>query len=263
MVTKKWQILLCFVALLLLAACKGDGEATTVEEIESQTEISTVIPAELPTDIPPEDTPMSEEVKQEDPAPEEPVAGNLLDAEAMIERFGNYVLRPEDLPHSYSLSEGGELHITTRRLINEMGELEAKTYVRNTGRIDGWWMKLDRTNKEDFAPGSFESMIELFDSQAGAQAAIAPENYQLHQDESRAYQLVDGGCDLGDRCEFYYSEKEEPTTELVIAQYNIAFTYKNAFVWVMSRGLIIDMEADYILDAARSVLAKLESAPTK
>ena len=50
---------------------------------------------------------------------------------------------------------------------------------------------------------------------------------------------------------------------MIIAQYNIAFTYKNAFVWIMARGLEFDMDADYMLDAANAILAKLESAPTE
>jgi hypothetical protein len=73
---------------------------------------------------------------------------------------------------------------------------------------------------------------------------------------------VDGGCEIGDTCEFFYSEKEDPTTDLVTAQYNLAFTYKNAFVWVMARGLEIDLDADYVLEAAGIVFEKLENAPT-
>lgn len=265
--TKKWLILLWLVALLLVTACQDDRAATTVEETEIPTLIPTLIPTEIPTDIPKEDPPTPENTAETSAEgvgkPEDTPIEPLLDSEAMLARLGGYLLRPDDLPHSYSLSEGGELHNTTLRLINDMGELKAKTYVRNTGRIDGWWVQLKRASKADFAPGTFENSIELFESQDGAQTAMTPDYYQLHQDESREYTLVDGGCDLGDRCEFYYSEKEDPATELVTAQYTVAFTYKNAFVWVMARGLTVDLEAGYVLDAARSVLGKLVTAPTK
>jgi len=191
------------------------------------------------------------------------VSVDLLDAEAMVDRLGKYLLRAEDLPHSYTIPEDGEQHTSTMRLIQEMGEIEAKTYVRDTGRIDGWWLRLKRTNKADFAPGSFESSIELFTSAAGAQTAMTPAYYLMYKDESREYSPVDGGCNLGDYCEFYYSEKKDPATELVTAQYNLAFSYRNAFAWVMARGLTIDMDPEYVIDAARAVLAKLEAAPTQ
>ena len=265
--TKKWLTLFGLVAILLLTACQGDETQTLIEEVEIPTLAPTEIPTDIPTDILIEASPTPENpvetVVEVEAVPEEPGVESLLDTEAMIERFGNYVLRPDDLPHSYTLSEDGERHITTLRLINEWGELEAKTYVRNTGRIDGWWLQLKRTNKSDFAPGAFESSIELFETQEGARTAMAPDNFLLHKDESREYTLVDGGCDLGDHCEFYYSEREDPNTELITAQYNVAFTYKNAFVWVMARGLTVDLEANYVLEAANSVLGKLENAPTK
>ncbi len=265
--TKKWLILLCLVTLVLVTACQGDKAATTDEVAEIPTQILTEISTETPTEPPEEDFPTPEntvEISEEDDgASDDVIIESLLDTEAMLERLGSYLLRPDDLPHSYYITEGGELHTTTLRLINDMGELEAKTYIRNTERIDGWWVQFKRTSKADFAPGTFECSIELFESQDGAQTAMTPDYYQLEQDESREFTLVDGGCDLGDHCEFYYSEKEDPTTELITAQYNVAFTYKNAFVWVMARGLTVDLEADYVLEAASSVLGKLENAPTK
>lgn len=273
MCKKYWLILAGLLLLLIATACQGDKSATKMEATEIPTLVPTEVPAQIPTEIPTEvpteipevDSPVEgggeEEVEEPEPEPEKIVEKPLLNAEEMLSRLGNYVLRPGDLPHSYTLSEDGERHLTTLRLINEMGELEAKTYVKNTGRIDGWWSRLKRTNKDDFAPSAFESSIELFDSKEGAQAAMSPDNFKLHQDESREHTPVKGGCDLGDHCEFYYSEREDPVTELVIAQYNVAFRYRNAFVWVMAQGLVVDLDADYVLDAARSVLVKLKEAP--
>ncbi len=275
MCKKYWLILVGLLLLLVATGCQGDKSVTEMEATEIPTLIPTEIslekptetPIEIPTDIPEEEPPVqeaTEEVVEEvETKPEEIAEGPLLDAQAMIDRLGTYVLRPDDLPHSYIMADDGERHLTTLRLINEMGELEAKTYVKNTGRIDGWWSRFKRTNKEDFAPAAFESSVELFETVEGAMTAMTPEYYQIHKDESREYNLIEGGCDIGDHCEIYYSEKEDPTTELVTAQYNVAFTYRNAFVWVMARGLVIDLEADYVLDAARSVLAKLQAAPTQ
>ena len=249
MKTTRWFILVLLVIALSLTACGPQDEPSTSEEAEKPKESERT---------------QDESMEKDDDEPvDEPVDSTLLDAEKMVDILGDYLLRPGDLTEEYSIPEGGEQRMATIRLIQEMGEIEAKTYVKETGRIDGWWLEIQRKNKDDFAPNTFESTIELFDSEDGPRTAISPEHFQLHKDESREYRPVAGGCDLGDHCEFYYSEREEPTTEMIIVQYDIAFTYKNAFVWILARGLEYDMDADYIIEAAEKVLEKLESAPEK
>jgi hypothetical protein len=272
---KIWLLIIGLVVLLCLSACQGNMEATSEEVAEVPTQVPTEIPTQIPTEIPaevPADNPevetSVEEVSTEqevaaESTTEEIAVGPLFDPEEMLKRLGTYVLRPDDMPHSYVMAGDGERHLTTLRLINEMGELEAKMYIKSTGRIDGWWSTFKRTSKEDFAPGTFESSVELFETPEGALAAMSPEYYAIHKDETREYNLVEDGCDIGDYCEIYYSEVKDPATEVVTAQYNVAFTYRNAFAWVMARGLIVDLEADYVMDAARAVLAKLGTAPTQ
>lgn len=252
----KWLVTILLVAMLALTACKkkeDDGVSDTGsmprEDITQPDDVG-------------EESDDLEEGNGEEEVVEDAVVETVLNAEAMVDRLGEYLLRPDDMPDPYFVPDGGEQRKATIRLIQDMGEIEAKTYVKDTGRVDGWWVELHRTNKADFAPGAFESSIELFDDADGAQMAMSPAYYVLYQDEDRSYSQVDGGCDLGDNCVFFYSEKEEPTTELISAQYNIAFTYKNAFVWVMARGLEIDMDADYVLEAANLVFDKLGTAPT-
>ena len=251
MKTMKWLVALLLIALVTLTACKEKEEASPGE--------TSSMPREEESE--PEDTVAKND--EEGETAEEAVVESLLDTEAMVDVLGKYLLRPDDMPNKYFVPDSGEQRTATIRLIQDKGEIEAKTYVKETGRIDGWWLQLQRSSKADFAPRSIESSIELFKNADGAQTAMSPDHYFLHKDESRVYTPVAGGCDLGDNCEFYYSEKEEPTTELITAQYNVAFTYKNAFVWVMARGLDIDMDADYVMDAARVVFEKLQEAPTQ
>ena len=277
----KWLVIMVLIAMLALTACKDKEQAESgavLDQGESQAE--EVMGESAPADSGEEASGSDESASAEESASteaetsagdsgeasaaEEPAAAMaLLDEEAIVGRMGDYLLRPEDMPHKYIIPEGGEQHQSTIRLIQQMGEIEAKTYVKETGRIDGWWVRLERSSKADFAPGAFESSIELFQSVDDARMAMSPDYYALYQDESREYTKVDGGCDLGDQCEFFYSEKEDKATELITAQYNVAFTYRNAFVWVMARGLQVDMDADYVLDAARVVFEKLQAAPTQ
>ncbi len=271
----KWLVIMLMVAMLTLTACKGKEEVTSEEggsmPVQEETQAEEVVEESAPADAG-EEAGTSEEAADEageTPAETQEEAGTagettsvaLLDDEAVLDHLGDYLLRPDDMPHKYLIPEDGEQHTSTLRLIQNLGEIEAKTYVKETGRIDGWWLRFERTSKADFAPGAFESSIELFQTVDGARLAMSPAYYSLYMDESRKYSQVEGGCDLGDQCEFFYSEKEDKATELIMAQYNVAFAYRNAFVWVMARGLQVDMDADYVLDAARMVYNKLLEAP--
>lgn len=271
----RWLVVMFLIATLGLAACKDKEQAESgAVPAQGESQAEEVMEESAPADSGDESEASQESASTADEAAPEDVAETdsveappadmaLLDEEAIIDRLGNYLLRPEDMPHQYKIPEGGEQHQSTLRLIQQMGEIEAKTYVKETGRIDGWWLELQRSSKADFAPGTFQSSIELFQTVDGARMAMSPDYYALYQDENRQYTKVEGGCDLGDQCEFFYSEKEDPATELITAQYNVAFTYRNAFVWVMARGLQVDMDADYMLDAARAVFEKLQAAPTQ
>ena len=239
-------LLFALIFVLILTACGAKDEVDSSAKTET--------PQENRSDTD------NSAAKSED---NQKVEDDLLDAEAMVENLGEYLLRPDDLSDQYSVPEGGEQRLATIRLIQNMGEIEAKTYIKETNRIDGWWLELRRKNKDDFVPSTIESSIELFDSEQGARSASSPDYYPLYQDEEREYTPVAGGCNLGDRCKFFRSEKEDPTTETVIEEYIVAYTYKNAFVWVMARGFAFDMDTDYVLDAAEKILTKLESAPTK
>jgi hypothetical protein len=245
MKSNRWLLLFILILVLILTACNAKEDANSSANSEADRGNETSI----------EDSKTQTE--------EEEVKVVLLDAEAMLDTLGDYLLRPADLPEEYYIPEGGEQRLATIRLIQNMGEIEAKTYVKETGRIDGWWLEIQRKNKTDFVPTTFENSIELFDSEKGARSASSPDYYSLYQDEEREYTPVAGGCNLGDRCKFFRSEKEDPTTETMIVEYIVAYTYKNAFVWVKARGFDFDMDADYIRDAAGKIFTKLESAPTK
>jgi hypothetical protein len=119
---------------------------------------------------------------------------------------------------------------------------------------------LERKKKEDVAPGVMESGIELFDSSKGAELALSPDWFKAYKDENKPPTWIDKGCDFGDQCLFYYYQSIDPATNLTKLEYNVAFVYKNVTVWVMGRGLDIDVKPDYVLEAAKSVLKRLEAA---
>jgi hypothetical protein len=192
------------------------------------------------------------EDSQQDAPPED-----TFDPDEMENKLNQFVIRDEDLPHDYRLPPNAEFMLPTATLINEMGELAAKGYISSTGRINGWGIHLERVNKEDFAPVDMESRIELFKTGGGAALAISPEYFPAYQGDSTVT-WVDGGCTIGDECLFYFSETHDPTTDLTKHRYEVAFVYRNVLVWVMGRGLDIDVTPEYILDAAETLYQKLD-----
>jgi len=184
-------------------------------------------------------------------------AQNSFDPLVMESELDSFVLRDDDLPDDYRLPPGGESSQTTLVLINEIGELQAKKYVLATGRVNGWKIQLERERKDAFAPSYFESSIQLFETNDGARLALSPEWYPAFQDGEPNW--VDGGCDLGDECLFYHSTKTDPATQLTTLRYDVAFVYRNVLVWVMGRGLDVDVTPEYILDAAEAIFDKFET----
>lgn len=203
-------------------------------------------------------TPVSNLPEQEQ-ATKPPERGRL-DPEEFASELGDYVLSPEDLPNLYRIPQGGERRISNLGVIQDMGEVLGKHYIVATGRVDGFYRLLERKKKEDIAPGAMESLIELFDSSDGAKLALGPEWFKAYKEENKQPTWIEEGCKLGDKCLFYYYQSIDPATNLTKLEYDVAFVYKNVLVWVMGRGLDIDIKSDYVLKAAEAVYKRLEQA---
>ncbi|HEY62808.1 MAG TPA: hypothetical protein G4N95_09190 [Anaerolineae bacterium] len=170
--------------------------------------------------------------------------------------MNDLVLRPDDLPDEYRIPPSGESRYANLAVINERGELQGKKYIVATGRVDGWRINLVRSNKEDIAPSYFESTIEVFETSEGAALAISPDWYKAYLTEGEPPTLEDG-CNIGNACLLYHSSKHDPATNLTTVRYEVAFTYRNLLVWVMGRGLDVDVTPDYVLNAAQTVYDKI------
>lgn len=196
--------------------------------------------------------PTEEEVEQADETSVE-----SFDINAAKGKLKEFILRPEDLPDEYRVPSGGENRFNNLGLINEIGEIPAKEYIVATGRVDGWSIKLERVNKEDIVPGRFESEVELFETNEGARTALSPEWFKAYQDDYVESTWIEDGCDLGADCIFYSHEKYDDATGLTTLTYEVAFVHRNVLVWILGRGLEIDMNQEYVLNAAQSVYDKI------
>ena len=116
----KWLFTLILVAMLALTACKSK-QVTSADDPASNPRGDDTQPNNFGAENDSIDgTEGGEEVKDE--AGEE----SVLDTEAMAAHLGDFVLRPDDMSHSYYVPDGGEQRKATIRLIQDMGEVEAK-----------------------------------------------------------------------------------------------------------------------------------------
>lgn len=244
-----------FVLILTVsAACFGssNGDDSTLNESEKSAD------AQGDSDVQ-DDSDAQGSVENEDVSEDQDISDSQssFDPTVMENQLSSFVLRDDDLPDDYRLPAGGESSRTTLVLINEMGELQAKRYVLATGRVNGWMVQLERERKDAFAPSAMESSIQLFETNDGAKLALSPEWYPAYQDGEPNW--VDGGCDFGDECLFYQSSKTDPASQITTLRYDVAFVYRNALIWVMGRGLDIDVTPEYILGAAGAIYDKLDA----
>jgi hypothetical protein len=248
---KLWLVSVLFAFAVLISAC-GDGGGPDTQAVEPTS------PANVPqrTQAPAASPPAA--LATEEAAPVE--IGSLPPAE-FAKQLGAFILRPEDLAVAYKIPVDGERRISNAGVLQERGEVEGKRYIVATRRVDGWYLQLERRHKEDISPAFYESRLELFETQDGAELALQPEWFQANQDPDNTPSMVEGGCNIGSNCTFYYFETLDKVTNLTHLQYHMTFTYRNLLVWVMGRGLDIDVSPDFVREAAQTILTKLESAP--
>jgi hypothetical protein len=250
---RNWLVFVLLAWGLLVAACARGASPTPTLEEQTQPTTALNVPAKTqaaaPTKTPvPSATPTAVE------------AGSIIPAD-FAKSMDRYILRPDDLQVAYKIPPGGEKRISNAGVIQERGEVEGKRYIIATRRVDGWYIQMERRRKEDIAPAAYESRLELFETQSGARLALSPEWFPPLKDEENPPTFVEGGCDLGQGCLFYYYQRLDKATNLTYLQYHVAFTYRNVLVWVMGRGLDFDVDPQTVLATARIALNKLENAP--
>jgi len=260
---KKIGLFFVIMAVLVLAlvACSS-GADTAAEPTAPPPPTATAI-ANVPEQA---ETSDSEETSAEPPeAPEVKTSDQIFDSAAMAENLDDYVLRPEDFPNQYKIVEGGELHLSSGRIINMMGEVNAKRYIASTGRVDGWALELQRAKKDELLPYTFYSQVEVFETAEGAAKAFSEEWLPVYQEsdeeDAPVPTWIEGGCDLGDACIMYYYEKLDPATELTTLQYEIVFVYRNVVGKIMARGADYDMDVDYFKQMSQVFFSKIDAAP--
>ncbi|MDH5507730.1 MAG: hypothetical protein OEZ02_10975 [Anaerolineae bacterium] len=183
-------------------------------------------------------------------------ADKVIDPNKFIRVQSEYVLRPEDLSETYVIDSGEESRYANSTIIQEAGQVDGKSYVKETGRVDGWQIRLKRKYNTAVAPAIYESTVSVFASSAGAREAISPAWFWAY-DDAVTYTFIDYGCDIGDKCILYSYEEFNPANGVVTLRYDVAFVYHNVLVWVSGRGLEVEVSEDDVLSAAQSIFDRL------
>lgn len=181
-----------------------------------------------------------------------------LDAEEFAKVQNDYVLRPDDLEVNYFIESGGEKRRGNRLIILEMKEVEGKNYVLDTGRVDGWYVNLRKSDRTDIAPSTYTNTIDIFETKEGARLALSPEYFKAYSDDEREFEFLDENCNYGDECILYTAERFDAATGLTVIRYDVAFVYGNVLVWISATGLDVDISEEDIHEATQIVVDKLE-----
>lgn len=181
-----------------------------------------------------------------------------LDAEEFAKVQNDYLLRPDDLEVNYFIESGGEKRRGNRLIILEMKEVEGKNYVLDTGRVDGWYVNLRKSDRTDIAPSTYTNTIDIFETKEGARLALSPEYFKAYSDDEREFEFLDENCNYGDECILYTAERFDAATGLTVIRYDVAFVYGNVLVWISATGLDVDISEKDIHVATQIVVDKLE-----
>jgi hypothetical protein len=181
----------------------------------------------------------------------------IVEPNSFVRVQNDYVLRPSDFTTAYHVDSGQEKRLANTTLVQEMGQAEGKAYIAATGRVEGWYIQLRRTNSAAFGPATFTNTVEVFNTVDGALVAMSPAYHPLYNSTERDYEVIEGGCSLGRNCTLFTSEKFEPASGVTTVRYDVLFTYQNVLVWVTGTGLEVELTPDVVIDAGQIVLNKL------
>jgi hypothetical protein len=187
-------------------------------------------------------------------------SNRVIDPNLFVRVQDEFVLRPEYLALNYHVPVGEEVRYGNEYYIGEFGQLEGKTFIVETGRVDGWKMRIKRNSNKDIAPAVYESYVEVYETSAGASLALSPEWFWAYNDEARKPDaFVNNGCNIGQECLLFTYEDFDPATGLVTERYDVAFRYHNVITWVSGRGLDVEINEADVINAAQTLYDRLQT----
>jgi hypothetical protein len=186
-------------------------------------------------------------------------ANQIADPNLFVRVQNQHVLRPADMEYGYHVDEGAEIRFGNAYYVGDLGELQAKTFIAETGRVDGWKISLRRNSSSDFTPAIFDNYVEVYETSEGASAAISPAWFWAYTDPKQAPDdFIDESCNIGQECLLYSYTKFDPATGLTTERYDVVFRFHNIITWVSAHSLDVEVSEQDALNAAQFLYDKLQ-----
>jgi hypothetical protein len=237
----------------LAQACAPSGPSIATAIAQTAAARPTDIPLPTPT-VPPAPTATPE------PSPT-PLPSPTPDLRVIDTDPRNLLLIREDLPPEAKYFLPNSTWISPHRnseVVSGWGVEEGRTYLEQTGRIDGWWVSFERGTSTVNSPEEIYDNVVLYRTAEGAMLVM--EEFSSCKNPDNEYSLVDPAPAIGDATNACVHKEMQSSGENRVT-YRIEFVTRNVYHAVVGWGWEREVKGDYIADVARVLLAKVEQAP--
>ena len=267
----KGKLLILLAAILIFAACLGGGNAANqgnaggdpvnpapADNQPSENQPAPPEPEPTPTftpEPPPADDPQEEEPAEEPPAPSVP--DEPLKTSRLLPSLKDIMLRPEDLKEEYIMQN--DIEVDNTRVIKFFTWADGREYNGITDRITGWNTYMERAQNV-YAPFSFRTKVEVFETIDGAKIAFSPEWLFIYNDPNliEDIEILSTSCPYGNECVLAYVEENIAGTTDFNVYYHLVFRYRNVTVYVLSRGLEGVVDENTVYEIADLMISRLQ-----
>ena len=182
--------------------------------------------------------------------------GDPVETSKFVSNMHIITLRDSDFAVSYKHSKNSRL--SNDELLGLMTIEAGKTYLIQTGRVDGWDTYIEKLDNKDIGPSFYQTRVEIFETVEGAELAFSPEWLWVYTNIKRAPdEILDDNCEFGDECLYLSYVDTVPGSTIVNVRWDYVFRYKNIIAWVYVKGSDIETFEQDANDAAQLVYDRI------
>ncbi len=167
---------------------------------------------------------------------------------------GELMLFLSDLPGQgiFAPPGSGEIgNADNSQIIQEMGPDSGNQYIKETGRMDGWWVDYHQRGNNGQYPKEVYDNVIMFQTAAGAQLALTKYSDNINQ----GYTEIQDAQHVGDLSRTFIKKDAQDVW------YDIDFTYRNYAHIIECAGPANQVQPQFVEGIADTLLNKLKSAP--
>jgi len=179
-----------------------------------------------------------------------------IDTNKFISNMHILTLKNEDFPIDYKHTTNGR--ISNDKVIGMMTIEKGKTYIIDTGRVDGWDTYIEKLKPNDIGPSYYQSRVEIFETVDGAKTAFSPQYLWVYTNPNRAPdKILDDHCEFGDECLYLSYVDVTPGSTIVNVRWDYVFRVKNVIAWVYVKGSDVETFEEDAYNAAQTLYNRI------